>query len=86
MNSRRETTAIWQALPAAWVDSFAQMWIRSTWLYVDKTDYTFATAPEIVNGNVVLPIATLFQAMGCDVAWDDAADQWYGRATIVYIE
>ena len=67
-------------------DSFAQMWIGSTWLYVDKTDYTFATAPEIVNGNVVLPIATLFQAMGCDVTWDDAADQWYGRATIGYIE
>lgn len=39
---------------------------------------------KVINGRTMIPIRDVFENIGCMVIWEDFADNWKGRITVVY--
>lgn len=65
---------------------YLQMWIEYSDFYVDNIKYQFEALPKLINGKTMIPLRSVLESLGCDVRWDDYADNWSGRVTIGYIK
>lgn len=62
-----------------------QMWLDYETFYVDGRECRFETPPQEINGSIMVPVRSLFEAIGCRVEWDGKEGNQPARVTIDYV-
>lgn len=61
-----------------------QMWIGHDRCYVNGRELILDVPPQIINDRTLIPARALFEAIGCQVEWEENANNGWDMVTITY--